>query len=199
MDTCRLPLGLLATSEHPQDRAVVRARAGDAKARRHAIWALGFAGDLEAVDLLLEATEDESVARIAGEALSTITGLVLAGTMVKPGETKGPDVPEVADDDPPPIVRSEDFLPAPNATEVKRWWERERARFRPGVSHLQGRPRTPETVHAALATATMWRREVWWLSLARTTGSLPRLDLKAWTADQRRQCAASTTEPAGNR
>jgi uncharacterized protein (TIGR02270 family) len=198
-DGRRLPLGLLATSEHPQDRATVRACASDAEAKRHAIWALGFTGDIEAADVLVEATEDEAVAKIAGESLSAITGLVLGRALVKPGQTVGPDVQEVGDDDPPPIVRTEDHLALPNATALKMWWQRERPRFHPGVDHIQGRPRTPETVHSALATATMWRREVLWLDLARTNGAPPQVDLKAWTADQRRQWSAAAPAPARGR
>ncbi len=162
----------------------------DSEAKRHAIWALGFAGDVEAADVLVEATEDEAVARIAGESLSAITGLVLERAFVMPGKTKGPDVPEVGDDDPPPVVRPEDHLLTPNAAAVKRWWQRARPGFQTGAGHIQGQPRTPETVHAALATATMWRREVLWLDLACTTGIPPDVDLKVWTADQRRQWGA---------
>jgi uncharacterized protein (TIGR02270 family) len=189
-DGCRLPLGLLATSTEPRDRAIVRASASDGEAKRHAVWALGFAGDVEAADALVEATEDEAVAKIAAESLSSITGLVLGRNLVEPGTTQGPDVEEVGDDDPPPVVRPEDHLLAPRVSAVAAWWRRERARFRPGVFHIQGRPRTPETVHAALGTARMWRREVLWLDLARTTGAPPKVNLKAWTADQRRQLRA---------
>jgi uncharacterized protein (TIGR02270 family) len=186
-DGCRLPLGLLATSGERQDRAIVRASIGDAASKPHAIWALGFAGDVEAADVLVEATEDQTVAKIAGESLSAITGLALGRTLIEPGTTQAPDVEEVGLDDPPPVVRPEDHLLVPRVSTVMAWWRRTRSRFRPDVRHIQGRPRTPETVHAALGTATMWRREVLWLDLARTTGAPPRLNLKAWTADQRRQ------------
>jgi uncharacterized protein (TIGR02270 family) len=189
-DGRRLPLGLLATSTEPRDRAIVRAFASDGEAKRHAVWALGFAGDVEAADVLVEATEDEAVAKIAAESLSAITGLVLGRNLIQPGTTQGPDVEEVGEDDPPPVVRPEDHLLAPKVSAVAAWWRRERARFRPGVVHIQGRPRTPETVHAALGTARMWRREVLWLDLARTTGAPPKVHLKAWTADQRRQLRA---------
>jgi uncharacterized protein (TIGR02270 family) len=186
-ESCRLPLGLLATSATPGDRAIVRASVSDERTKRHAVWALGFAGDVEAADALVEATEDDAVAKIAGESLSAMTSLVLGRALIQPGTTQGPDVEEVGYDDPPPVVRPEDHLLVPKGSAVARWWRRERSRFPAGVSLIQGRPRTPETVRAALETGTMWRREVLWLDLARTTATPPRVDLKGWSADQRRQ------------
>jgi uncharacterized protein (TIGR02270 family) len=186
-DGCRLPLGLLASSVEPQDRAIVRASVSDSGAKRHAIWALGFAGDLEAADVLVEAVEDHAVAKIAGESLSAITGLVLGRGMVRAEQTAAAATMEVGEDDPPPVVRPEDRLLTPNSKAVARWWRRERTRFVPGVAHIQGQPRTPGNVHAALATTTMWRREVLWLDLARTTGRPPGVNLKSWAGDQQRQ------------
>jgi hypothetical protein len=109
----RLALGLLATSPDPKDRALVRGKALEADAGTHALWALGFAGDADSADILVQAMADEKKSKIAGEAFSAITGLAIAGQMAKPGETQGPDVPEVADDEPPPVVGPEDGLPEP--------------------------------------------------------------------------------------
>ena len=192
----RLPLGLLATSAASRDRLMVRECVADASARRDAIWALGFAGDVEAADTLVEATADETVSRIAAEAFSAITGLVLGSTFVEPGASRGPDVEEVREDDPPPIVRPEDHLLAPKANAVAAWWRRARSGLRPSVRLILGRPRTDESVRAALGTTTMWRREVLWLDLARTTSPPPRVHLKAWTADQRRQLQADAAAQA---
>jgi len=192
----RLPLGVLATSAASRDRLMVRECVADASARRDAIWALGFAGDVEAADTLVEATADETVSRIAAEAFSAITGLVLGSTFVEPGASRGPDVEEVREDDPPPIVRPEDHLLAPKANAVATWWRRARSGHRPGVRLILGRPRTDESVRAALGTTTMWRREVLWLDLARTTSPPPRVHLKAWTADQLRQLQADAAAKA---
>jgi uncharacterized protein (TIGR02270 family) len=183
-DGSRLPLALLATSSRPPDRAVVLAFTRDAKVRRHALWALGFAGDVDAADALVEATGDTKVARVAGEALSAITGVAIEGALLTPGETRGPNVGEVGDDEPPPPVHTEDHLPLPNPVAVKSWWQRERARYAPGVRHLFGQPRTPEALRSALATATTWRREVMWLELAAATSGAPAVDVKTWTHEQ---------------
>jgi uncharacterized protein (TIGR02270 family) len=183
-DRSRLALALLATSSRPADRAVVLALAREPKVRRHAIWALGFAGDVEAADALVAATADEAVAKAAGESLAAITGVAIEGALRTPGETKGPGVDEVGDDEPPPVVHPEDHLPLPNPVELKSWWQRERARYAPGARHLFGQPRTSEALRAALTTATMWRREVMSLELAAATSAAPVVDVKAWSRDQ---------------
>jgi uncharacterized protein (TIGR02270 family) len=184
-DACRLPLALLASSNRAADRAVVHAFARDPKVKRHAVWALGFAGDLEAANVLVEATADKAVAKIAGEALWAITGVTLEGPLVVRGETQGPSVKEVSDDDPPPIVRTEDHLPLPNAAAVKTWWQGARTRFSPGVRHIFGQPRTPDALRAALAVAPMWRREVLWVELAAAVGgAAPAINLQGWAHEQ---------------
>ena len=194
-DDCRLPLGLLAISADPNDRALVRKRLADPEARRHALWALGFAGDIESVESLLAATADEETAPLAGEALWAITGLAVAGPLAKAGETKGPTVEEVADDDPPPVVRPEDSLPVPLPGRIKGWWDEARARFRPDTRYLFGRPRGAEVLRAALTGAMTWRREVLWIELGATVRNLAPLDLKAWARDQRQQLAGEAPPP----
>jgi len=182
-DGCRLPLALLAGSERTPDRQVVVSMARDAKVKRHAIWALGFAGDLAAADALVEATGDEEVARAAGESLSAITGVTIAGALAAPPV---PDDAGVGDDDPPPALLPEDSLPLPDAAAVKKWWHAERARFAAGARFLGGQPRTPVALRAALATAPMWRRELLALELATATSAPPAVDVEIWARDQAR-------------
>lgn len=194
-DFCRFPLGLLATSHDPNDRAFVRGRAMDAEVGRHALWALGFAGDAESAEVLVRAMSDEKTAKVAGEAFSAITGLAIVGPLVKPGVTEGPNAEEVESDDPPPVVRSEDSLSEPRVEAVKKWWDRERAHFRSGSRFIHGQPRNPETLRAALTAAATWRREILSIELAASMASppkvaLPNVDLKAWARDQLKQLGA---------
>jgi len=196
---CRLPLGLLATSPDPNDRAFVRGKArnaDDAEVGMHALWALGFAGDADSADILVQAMADEEKSRVAGEAFAAITGLVMAGELAKPGETQGPDVAEVADEDPPPTVRPEDFLPEPRAEQVKKWWDKERRRYVPGIRYAGGQPRSPATLRTALIGGACWRREVFLLELVASVANLPRVippkvDLKGWAREQLKQLEPS--------
>jgi uncharacterized protein (TIGR02270 family) len=182
---CRVPLGLLALSADAKDRAVVRDRARDSATRAHALWALGFAGDLESADLLLEAMFDEEMAPLAAEAFSTITGVAIAGRLAKPGKTKGPADQEVADDDPPPVLRPQDELPAPSPERVKEWWDQSRSRFRADVRYIFGAPRSSETLRAAVSKAPTWRRPLLWIDLQGVSRDPLALDLEGWAHDQR--------------
>jgi uncharacterized protein (TIGR02270 family) len=154
--------------------------------RRHALWALGFAGDVEAVDALVDALSDEATARVAGESISAITGVAIAGPLVKPGESKSQSDEEVGDDDPPPILRSEDFLRQPEPQAVRAWWDRERPQFRAGLRYVHGQPRAPKTLRVALNEATTWRRSVLSLELANVGPGAPP-ELTGWAREQRQR------------
>jgi uncharacterized protein (TIGR02270 family) len=183
-DSCRFPLGLLAGSPDPHDRAAVRAKVAEPEVAPHALWALGFSGDLEAADMLVASLDNHG--KVAAEALSAITGLAVDGPYRKPGETHGPDEPEVGIDDPPPEVRPEDPLPEPHVEAIRKWWAKERERFKPGMRYLYGQPRAPEVLRAALLGAPTWRRDFFALELAATKAA-PTVDLRGWAKDQLKQ------------
>ncbi len=183
-DSCRFPLGLLASSADPLDRATVRAKADDPDVAPHALWALGFSGDLETADLLVASLDKHG--KVAAEALSAITGLVVDGPFRKPGETHGPDEEEVGVDDPPPEVRPEDALPEPHVEAVRKWWAKDRERFKPGVRYLYGQPRSVQVLQAALIGAPTWRRDYFALELAAMKAA-PKVDLQGWAKDQLEQ------------
>ena len=185
----RLSLGLLATSPDPNDRSFVRSKAQNADPGLHALWALGFAGDADSAEVLVQAMADAKKSRVAGEAFSAITGLAIAGEMAKPGETQGPDVEEVAAEDPPPSVQPADFLPEPQAESVKKWWDKARRRFIPGARYAGGQTRSPATLRNAFTAGATWRREVYLLELVASVANLPRVtppkvDLKNWAREQ---------------
>jgi uncharacterized protein (TIGR02270 family) len=201
-EMCRLPLGLLATSLDPSDRAFVRGKAQDTDVGLHALWALGFSGDADSVDVLVHAMADEKKSRVAGEAFSAITGLAIAGELAKPGETQGPEVEEVAGEDPPPTVRAEDFLPEPRVEKVTKWWEKVRRRFVPGTRYVGGQPRSPATLRTTFLGGASWRREVLLIELTASVANLPnvkapKVDLKAWAREQMKQLEPAQATPPG--
>ena len=51
-----------------------RGKAVDAEAGLHALWSLGFAGDVESAEVLVQAISDEKTAKVAGEAFSAGCG-----------------------------------------------------------------------------------------------------------------------------
>jgi uncharacterized protein (TIGR02270 family) len=187
---CRLPLGILATSADAKDRERVRSKVSDPKAGLHALWALGFTGDLESVEILLQKLSDEKAAKVACDSFCFITGLVCEGDLVKPGEAKGPEEVEVGDDDPPPVVLPSDFLPDPKPDAINTWWANTKGRFRAGARYLYGQTRTPDTLRAALTRAATWRQEVVLLELVNTKIGAPQVELKTWAREQLKQVAS---------
>ena len=185
----RLALGLLAISPDPKDRDFVRSLAADSGAGRDAVWAMGFCADVKAVDGLIQAMSNPETAKIAGESFTGITGVPLVGALTKPGETVGPEVEEVGLDDPPPVVRADDYLPEPNPEAVAKWWDKERNRYHPVIRYIQGQPRQTDALRPALTTAATWRREVLSTELTISLVSAPRLELGDWARNQIRQLA----------
>jgi uncharacterized protein (TIGR02270 family) len=188
-DDCRLALALLGISPDIKDRDLVRGRAADATVARHALWALGFCADIKAVDFLVSAMANPEHARVAGESFTAITGVPLVGKLTKPGETVGPDVEEVEDDDPPPVVRSEDYLPEPQAEAVAKLWDKERSRYHPVVRYVNGLPRNTEALRPSLTSAPTWRREILSTELALALVNPPQVELRDWAKNQLKQLA----------
>ena len=177
-DGCRLPLALLAMGGTPDGRLYLTARLAAPDVRRHVLWALGFAGDVAAAEAAIAVLDDEKIARVAGEALTAITGVAIAGPLVKPGVTKGPGVEDVAPDDPPPEALPEDLLLVPAPEAVRKWWAGARGRLQAGTRYLYGQARQPDGVRSALRVAAMWRHPVLGMEVARATGG--GVDSRGW-------------------
>jgi uncharacterized protein (TIGR02270 family) len=192
----RLPMALLALSPQPHDRQLLHERLRDPATRRPALWALGFAGDLEAADATLAYLADEALGPLAADSFCAITGLVIDGSFRAAGVTKGPDTEEVGEDDPPPEVRPEDFLPAPNPIAVEDWWRAERPKFKPNQRYLGGQPRAVESLRAAMVEGATWRRAVLAIELALTSRAPVNLDLRDWARAQLRALAAPAAPAA---
>jgi uncharacterized protein (TIGR02270 family) len=153
-------------------------RLGVEEMRRDALWALGFAGTVEAAEAALGLIDDEELGPLAGESFATITGAPMVGAMVKIGQTDNSSPPDLEEDDdaPPPILRPEDDLPKPNGDRVRAWWEKAKAEEgKPGLQadyrYLYGQSLAGESVRSAIDTGLTWRRRVWSLESARRTGS----------------------------
>jgi uncharacterized protein (TIGR02270 family) len=186
---CRLALGLLSVSPDVKDRAIVAQRLSDPEIREHAVWALGFCADVKAVDLLVQAMSDPTVAKLAGEAFTAVTGASITGDLARAGEPTSPEVEEVHDEDPAPAALPADLLREPHAENVAKWWSKARSKYHPVIRYLQGQPRTTDALRAALSSAPTWRREILWTELAVSLVSPPKCDLWDWARNQLKQLA----------
>jgi uncharacterized protein (TIGR02270 family) len=103
----------------------------------------GIVGDPAYVSWLIGHMSNDLTARLAGEALSLITGadLALLDLERKPPENfeSGPnDDP----DDPNVEMDPDDGLPWPDPDRIKDWWAKNGGRFQPGERYFMGAPVT---------------------------------------------------------
>jgi uncharacterized protein (TIGR02270 family) len=177
-------LAPLALFGGPAELALVVEALADPKRREPALWALGFSGRVEAVDAAVPLLGGgERTARLAGEVITSVTGLVIEGELRRPAAPEPDELPDLADDlraglRPDPA----DGLPIPAAEPAAAWWQANRVRFEPGARYLGGQPYAAGAVHHALARGPLRRFEVLALEVAvRTEGRVlvprPRLGL----------------------
>ncbi|MBG6433092.1 TIGR02270 family protein [Pseudomonas aeruginosa] len=138
-----LPATMVLLAWQPRDTSMawIRQLMQAADTRRIGIQATGLFGDPVAVPWLIQQMRDESLARVAGEAFSLITGADLALLDLElealpdydPGPNDDPDDEDVALDD-------DENLTWPDAARVTAWWRDHGARFVAGRAYLRGEP-----------------------------------------------------------
>jgi uncharacterized protein (TIGR02270 family) len=89
-------------------------------------------------------TSIKELARVAGEAFSTITGANLAEEKLE----ALPPAPENEEEE--TALDPDEFLPWPDPQRVFAWWEKNETRFEPGTRYLLGKPVTPEQLQWTL-------------------------------------------------
>ena len=128
---------LAANSERA--RTLVRQLAAGGGSPRKAIQAIGWAGDVGAIDWLIRQMGDDKLARAAGEAFTMLTGAHFAKLdlereppqSVEAGPTENPEDENVELD-------PDDGLPWPDAAKTQAWWQANQARFQSGVRFFMG-------------------------------------------------------------
>lgn len=163
----------------------------DEVVRADVLWALGFTGLVSAAEVCLELMgQSAPVARLAGEAFSAITGLVLKDTYaMEPQEEDS--LPPLEEDDLEAdlIPRLEDELPVPERAAVADWWLRARRDFSRSTRYLDGRPFSGTALLDALAKGPMRRRHVYAQELALRTQGAHNVQTLSFTARLRAELA----------
>jgi uncharacterized protein (TIGR02270 family) len=179
-----------------QAKSVERARdwlsriGRDGADRRWLIRGLGLTGDPAFVPWLIDQMADIQATRIAGEAVSLITGLNLArlDLEVKPPE----DFDSGPNDDPndPNVEMDEDDgLPWPDASKLQAWWHANSQRFHPGIRYFMGQPPSRDQCLQVLRQGFQRQRVVAALHLSLLHPGTPLFECRAPARRQQRLLA----------
>lgn len=114
----------LAVQALPPEQARAQLRQLMPVAPREAVRAIGWLGDARLVPWLIERMEDVALARVAGEAFSTITGADLAALdLERPAPADLATGPNDDPDDDNVALDDDENLPWPDPARVQRWWQ----------------------------------------------------------------------------
>lgn len=177
---CDFALGALAVSGEAADAERLMAALEAPGLRAGATFALGFSGWPHAAETCLRLMEDAPLARLAGEAFSRVTGLMLEGRYAYLDEEDEHAHFETEDLDADLVPGPEVALPLPDVEAVAGWWSAEKGRFPPGVRCHRGRPLTSGVLRQALRQDVMRGRDVRALELALRTRGAVRIQASTW-------------------
>lgn len=178
---------LLALGGEEEASSLLVDALGRPELREDALWAVGFSGRIALADACVQLLRDARCARLAGEAFSAITGLVLQGAfVVEPPEEEEPIPPEQESLDADLSLKPEGLLPMPKAEAVEEWWVRSRKGLDPRVRYLQGKPFSSAALLEQLEDGPMRRRAVHALELSIRSQGVHVVRVWAFTRMQRR-------------
>lgn len=171
--------------------------------RAAALRAIGFSGNVTLIDAILPhlASDDRRVARLAGEAISNLTGIdAFAPPYAAHAPEDADSLPPLEDDDLDAnlVPDAKDDLPVPNAAAFTAFWRARASSFDPRSRLLWGKPWTLERALQGLSVAPMRQRHPLALWVEVRTGGHARISTRALSRTQRRQIevARSTRDVA---
>jgi uncharacterized protein (TIGR02270 family) len=147
---------------------------------RLAVQAAGIIGDPVAVSWLLEQMGVPTLARIAGEAFSMITGVHIAYQKLEGEPPEGLEAGPTEDPEDENVEMDLDRdLYWPNAELVTHWWRKNRTQFQTGARYLCGKPITTDWLQQVLREGYQRQRAAAALELAIRNPGQPLFNVKA--------------------
>lgn len=169
----------------PAAHELLRGSLGDPGEIRSLIRGVGLTGDPVYIDWLTGLMANDSLARVAGESFSLVTGAVLARLDL---ERRPPAGLELGPNDDPEDTNVEldedDGLPWPDPGRVQGWWSANSQRFQAGVRYFMGAPLDRENCSRVLREGYQRQRIAAALYLSLLNPGAP---LFEWRAPARRQ------------
>jgi len=155
---------------------------------RDVVRGFGLIGDPVALPWLIERCREPSVARLAGEAITTITGVDIAYEDLDLDDP--PDGVETTPNDDPDDDRvaldEDESLPWPDAGRLAAWWGQASGQFPNGALHLGGLVKEPAALERVLRDAYQRQRTAAACALALARPATGYLDTRLPSARQRR-------------
>jgi uncharacterized protein (TIGR02270 family) len=137
------------------------------EAARQAVLAAGALGDPELVPWLIEQMQQPPLARVAGEAFSTITGVHLPYDKLEGEKPEGFEAGPTENPEDGDVAMDRDLdLAWPDPHRVQAWWKSNQGRFRRGTRYLAGKPIDTESLKEVLRTGYQRQRAAAALELA---------------------------------
>ncbi len=120
--------------------------------QRDVVRGFGLLGDPRAIEWLIQQCKDASLARLAGESISMITGVRLADSdlaLDEPPENAESTLNDDPADDNVQMEEDEN-LDWPNAAALAAWWQAADNKLISGTPHICGHIRSPESLRHVL-------------------------------------------------
>jgi len=179
---------LLGLVGHAEEGPLLVNALGEAALARNAVMSLGLLGRAAGIDALIQCTADPKLARLAGEAIRTATGIDLEKEkLVAPKETpaEAPSKTEEDDfeDDP------DEGLPIPDPAKLEGWWRRNVSRFDKKGRYRKGESYSPQILIELLRSGALPERHHAAVEWALIDSARPLLETHAFAARQRGETA----------
>jgi len=161
--------------------------------QKEGLFALGYLGTPEAVEICLAGMRDPKLARMAGEAYCAITGASLQRdglTAAEPADGASPPPFETDSLDADLVPAAEDLWPMPDTEAVRQHWAGVRSRYTSGVRHLGGRPISVGVLVEAIESGPLLRRPGLIREASIRTAARYDVEPRAFAHVQRRMMAA---------
>ena len=180
------------TMERSDALAWQKQLAADTKHLRLACVAAGAIGDPSLVPWLIETAEVDAVARPAGAAISSITGLDLAYEDLERDWPEGFESGPTEDAlDENVALDDDENLPWPASDLLKSWWGTNGGQYQVDTRYLCGQPISADSCQEVLKVGTQTQRAAAALELALIRPRQPLFEVRA-CGDQQRRALAST-------
>jgi uncharacterized protein (TIGR02270 family) len=178
-----LPLWLVAMAGD-EDFRMLEPLLDDERWGGAAVFALGLSGRARAVESCLPLLRHPKLARVAGEAVSVMSGIRIEGELCRPEPEEEPVPLEEDDLDADLVPTPEMELPDPAPEAVERAWAAARGAFDASKRYLRGKPFERSALEEALRRGPMrWRHPLALEVAIRTRGRVT-IESRTWAAKQ---------------